>query len=291
MGLLDASAINPILAEDDTLKAKLVRGDLVPRNFESGNCITDDSFNATQGFVTGVHNKDGTGAGLNVIVPTTPATPNVGGWRLQQNFFGRAFGIRFRRTNTTPEFCVRIDGVAHGVDPTLLKAKVYNQVIEDEMSQVLIADNLPEGEHLAEITVVAPAAGQSSILFFGYLVEKRAGYVATASSDCAVVNGVNVPAPGDAAGAQIIYDCMTSVQGVGNARRVSRIHYHNTTGADVVVTIKNNGITYEELAITNTKSADLVFNPPMALNSLWTHASPGGGVLGVGLPYWVFGSF
>jgi hypothetical protein len=288
MGLSNPS-ISPTLADTDTLRMKLVRGDLVPRPFEGGGFISTDSVGATANINAAIVNKDGSGT---AIVFSVPAGTN--GARVQVPFFGRAFGLTFRRSQgqgsqIPAEFSVRIDGVAYAVSTTITRVSLFSQVLEDSNCKVLITDDLPEGEHVAEITLVAPSSGTDQLYLESYLVERRAGYTPVIPSDVLLTpSTAQVPTV-----AAAIYDTMVSANPSGTfgiGRRVSKVRWQNNTGGavtDLVVTY--NSVTYAAPnSIAARDAFELTFNPPIVMNSLWKHVSSAGGA---NFPYFVFGSY
>jgi hypothetical protein len=292
MGLSNPS-ISPTLADTDTLRMKLVRGDLVPRPFEGGGFITTDSVGATANINAAIVNKDGSGTAIVINVPA-----GLNGARVQVPFFGRAFGLTFRRSQgqgsqIPSEFSVRIDGVAYAVSTTITRVSLFNQVLEDSNCKVLITDDLPEGEHVAEITLVAPANGTDQLFLESYLVERRAGYTAVLPADVLLtLSTATVPTV-----AAAIYDTLVAANPAGTfgiGRRVSRIRWQNNSGApitDLVVTY-NNVIYAQPASIASHDAFELTFNPPIVMNSLWKHVSPSnGGGGGANFPYFVFGSY
>jgi hypothetical protein len=279
--------ISPRLSDIDALRAKLVSGELVSRPFVIGQGISADTVSATCTNVAAVPNKDGSGTILFAQV-----TSGEKGIRFQQQFFGTKFGIRFSRSNlsTLPdEFTVQVDGVAYRIYTRITKAVVYSQSFQDDICNILLDEDFPEGDHLAQITVVAPSSGTHTIRFLGYLVEKRAGYIPVPYTDVLLSNG-NTPATASAAA---IYDCLADAT---TGRRVSKIRYHNNTGSTAVVVVKYDANSagfasatpYAQLTIPDKDSAELTFNPSAVLNSLWLHGSAAGGA---NLPYFVFGSY
>ena len=282
---VSSSAVTPRAFDTDALRSKIVRGDLIPRSFETGQFISGDSSGSTVSVVAALGSKEPSGTALNVSVPA-----GQNGARFQFPFFGRALGIRFRRTNysgvqSPAEFSVRIDGVAYAVSTDQTKARVHGQTMEDYTCNVLISDDLSESDHLAEVTCVAPASGTDSIFFHGYLVERRAGYAPSRDTDALLTNG-NTPTV-----AASVYDCLASTIGTnGVGRRVSKIRWQNNTGGAVTdLVIKYNSIIYAQPSSIASKDAyEITFNPPVVMNSLWTHVSSAGGST---LPYFVFGSY
>lgn len=280
--------ISPRVFDTDTFRTKLVRGDFVPRPFQPGSYVTSDSSGATFSNSGAITNQDGSGTALVVNVPT-----GTNGARIQVPFFGRAFGITFRQTQNAgvqlpDEFSVRIDGVAYAVTTKVAKFTLYAHVLENSIGKVLVSDDLPEGEHLAEITLVAPTAGTDQIYLESYLVEKRAGYAPVRETDVLLTPAAGASVPTVAAS---IYDTTVSsfpASTFGIGRRISSVHYHNNTGGIQVVTVKYNGLFFRQLTIADKDASVLSFSPPIVMNSLWTHSSPGGGAT---MPFFVFGSY
>jgi hypothetical protein len=128
-------------------------------------------------------NLDGSMSGYNISVPaqTTTALPTPMGVEIWQEFIGKAFGLRWRRSAavTARDVDVLVDGVCYDIETygRLLNAEGSpgNVTIE---GRAVVVEDLPDGFHVAVIVITSDPTNVKAILLHGYLVEDRVGYIA-----------------------------------------------------------------------------------------------------------------
>jgi hypothetical protein len=213
----------------ETVETKTIQGGLVKIPFREGFYAVESS-GSTAGFQkSGIHeNEDGSDTGISVTVPAGKGN----GVRIRFPFYGKALGVRWRRIDSACDFSVNIDGVSYGYfsgNHSYLINENKTGVIDGE-SLVIVADDLPEGTHYAEIMVSYPDTGNNAILFLGLLLESRVGYKELPRQDYAVET-IAVPT-------------VSTVIGKGStgkeARFIKRIAYANTTASAITLTVFNN---------------------------------------------------
>jgi hypothetical protein len=220
-------------------KSKLIRGDLAKLPFINGRFTVDNisgSATANHFAAAGQGNPDGSGG---VLVVTAP---NNSGIRVIQTFHGTVFGLRWVRG--TSDFAVTIDGMAYRVVSKLNEPESTTAVgLVQYENLTVIADDLPDGPHVAELVFVNATGSSITWNLYGYLVEQRAGHGGTPRV-AGVINATTVPA--------------TDTAVIDNSlRSIRKIKYYNTDTVARKVTIKQNnkiiGVVY--LAAAGTAPA------------------------------------
>lgn len=238
-------------------------GDLVKVPFRSGHFYSTDVGSTASFQSSGItSNEDGSNTGLNVSVPVG----SQNGVSIRVPFYGRSFGLRWRRDSNAGDFSIAIDGVSYGLI-TGQHTYLINEsaVLTDGESLVLITDDLPDGVHYAEI-MVSNRATTNAILFYGLLLERRAGYsekprtkpflnpIAVTTSDVVIPKGSNP-------------DSLLTVE---------KIIYTNTTASAITVTVNYNGVQMWQKPIPANDSVEFVLGS--TINSLTTHLASATGV-------------
>lgn len=205
-------------------------------------------------------NEDGTGTGLNVSVPVGLGN----GVRIRLPFYGRVFGVRWRRQAGAGDFSVAIDGVPYGL------FKGNHQYLENEAAGVIdgetlvvVEDSLDDGLHYAEI-VVQNKEVTNAILFFGILVSKSAGYTEIPRIP-QIIDPVSLPTT-------------TSSISIGQCRYLSEIVYSNPTSSAVTVTIEYNSKTLWHKSIPANDSVSFIPRKGIGVNSILKHYASATGV-------------
>jgi hypothetical protein len=248
------------------IEAILTRGNLVKIPFRSNNFV-DETTGSTCFFQpTGItDNSDGSGTGIYVSVPQGLDV----GVRIRFPFYGSVLGIRWRRDGAACDFSVAIDGVPYdGIKSThTYLANEYGYFTDTE-SLVVIADDLPDGLHYAEIVVVSQPATTNTIAFYGYLVEERVGYTEKPRTNFVVST------------ASLTNSAVSITTGSGNtqARSVRKIFYTNTTASPITVNISNNGTVMWQKIVPANDTIDFDFGEQTSINLTYTHQASAVGV-------------
>lgn len=214
--------INP---DQSPVATRQLQGDLVCVPLRDSNYYLEN-VGATVVFQNnGVpYNEDGTMTGLYVSVPQGLSK----GVRIRFPFYGRVFGIRHKKTDSVPDFSVVIDGVAFKVsgEHTYLRLDGATSVVDGECG-VVVADDLNDGVHYAEIVIYSKASGATTVILTGYLAERRVGY-----SEKRRVNTLMAAVAVTTSAVAISVGSFES-----KIRYVEKIIFTNTTSSPITVTI------------------------------------------------------
>lgn len=221
------------------VRSILTRGNAVEVPFRALEYYADLAGGATAAFqTTGVYsNPDGSATGINISVPAAADA----GVRLWVPFYGRLFGIRWRRDTgaTASGITVTVDGVSTVVQPVVqldhLTAEGITTQLTDAKARAITHDNLThDGPHVAEIVVAANPTGNATVTLFGYLADTRAGYTPlprlghVVSTTTLTTSAVEIP------------------MNRGNIlafRGLRKVIYTNTTATAATVTVRNGAAT------------------------------------------------
>lgn len=192
----------------------------------------------------GFNNTDSTGSGRQIAILVPPGVNH--GAQLVWRFWGRALGIRMLMPNENSQFDVEIDGVVYGPFDSWCRSldEWGSEPNQDGWGQVIVANDLDDCEHVAKLKLYADVVGSVSnrIDVMGYLAQERAGYqrpLPAGQSYYGTLTGSAVSIPhGNTA---------------NYAERVERIHYSNTSGADVTVSIWHSTTEYRFIVPANSK--------------------------------------
>lgn len=197
-----------------------------------------------------VPNGAGTGSGDGTRTNYFGATLASSTWAnttsITVAFMGSTFGLRFSRQYYSP-FGVRIDGVAYEV-PYSQRLKVDTQLAAPTQALgegFIIADDLGDGPHEAEIILPCSVSQTRNWQFYGYLVEAR-------GNPPAPVPGMSLLSAG--------VDLTTSFAGLNyngiSVTGICGLIFRNTSGADRVVSLRyssGNGV-FADVDVPNGKS-------------------------------------
>lgn len=249
---------------------RLGRGNLIPVPMRAGEYYAANPNSTAQMQAGGMMwNRDKSMSALNLNVPIS-AAGDVTGIEIWIEFWGPAFGIRFRRSlAATRNIDVMVDGVVYTVDTyaTLLAAEGSPGNTTGE-GRVLVVDGLPEGRHTAVIVITASTSVVRALLLHGILVDERAGYILPTPA-CHILDAVAVPTS----------DAAISLGSTPDQLRwMQRVWYFNTSAGSLTVTVKKNGATFKILTLAAGAGDVLDFGGPTAQAGLITHAASGSGI-------------
>lgn len=249
--------------------SKLVTGEYVKIPFRNGYYYADNVGGTASFQSQGIYdNEDGSDTGINISVPQGLNY----GVRIRVPFYGTVFGVRFRHGATYTNFGVSIDGVAYGAVSTQ-HTYLDNEAagLTDGESLVMIDTDLPDGLHYADIVLTSQSSTTSSLLLFGIIVEKRAGYEAKprqqyiGSTIALTTSQTAVP--------------LTSSGGSTTAiRGIRQIIYTNTGASSITVTIQNSGTVMWQKSISSGDTAIFDFGASTAIAGSITHAASVAGI-------------
>lgn len=252
------------------VRAVLTHGDAVEVPFRTLEYYAEVNGGAGATFqTTGLYsNPDGSGTGLSVTVPTDVT---VGaGVRIWLPFYGRIFGVRWRRdaATTASGISVVVDGVAVAVTPVgllpgLTDEGITTQISDTRARAITHRNLLDDGPHVAEITIGSVPSAVSTIMLYGYIADGRAGYqplprvAQVVSTTTLTASDVEIPANRSTALA---------------FRAIRRVLYTNITAGPITVTVKNGASIMWQASIPANNSA--TFDPGgVAASAAFTHAA------------------
>lgn len=240
-GPLDSPPIDPRIngTQDDgsaegVVKTKLTRGQLVKMPFFSGRFATDNSSgSATANYFPAAGQGNPDGSGSTIVV----TAPNNSGIRILQSFYGSVFGLRWIRG--TSDFGVVIDGVAYRVTSKLSEPESITALAAtaEYENLTVIADDLPDGPHVAELIFANATGSQITWQLWGYVVEQRVGH----GGDYRVAGVIN---------ASTVPTTDTAILDGTTLHSIRKVFYYNTDTVTRTVTIKQNSKVIATLVLT-----------------------------------------
>lgn len=252
------------------IRAVLTHGDAIDVPFRSLEYYAELTGGATAAYqTTGVYsNPDGSGTGLNISIPTD-VTVGAGA-RIWLPFYGRIFGIRWRRDvgATATGISVTVDGVSVAVTPVaaltqLTDEGITTQITDTRARAITHRNLLDDGPHVAEIAIASVASVAATVTLYGYIADQRAGYqqlpriAQVVSTTTLTAADVEIP---------------VNRGNVLAFRAIKRVIYTNTTTGTITVTVKNGANIMWQAAIPATSSA--TFDPGgVAASAAFTHAA------------------
>lgn len=211
------------------LRNKLVSGDLVKVSMVS----IPYTQNGTTANTMSYGNQDG--SGFEVSMDSTTTIGQSGGTTyINCTLYGSTIGIRFAKTTNTPSFCVIIDGTPYEVSKYKRTTYFGNQQdssLNDWETLIIIADNLDDTiPHSVSIFIPVDPSGSKNIRFYGFILERKAGYRDISPKALPYGNGLlttsNVAVP------------RTFGSGQPNVKSLKYITYSNTSANLETVTLR-----------------------------------------------------
>lgn len=228
---------------EGVIRAKIAQGDLVKIGADAIQCQVQapDTSSAVFQVQNNQYNSDGSN---QAVIMTCSAGSNQG-VVVSRKFYGKVIGERFQRNSTTPAVDLVVDGVASAVPSPALQfdGAIPSSTPQDGEAYYLIADDLPDGEHTVSVVLTPdPAiATPQTLALYGFLAERRAGYVDRTRANDMVSNG-QVP---------------TTAVGIARTtlKNIRKIDYVNTTAAPITVTVYYSAVTTGNMAWTKSIAA------------------------------------
>lgn len=212
---------------EGAIRAKLVTGELVkiPLAAIDYSTVMSGAGASIQDLFNIYTNGDGTGQIVNM---STIAGLGTNGCALRVTIFGRVVGVRYRRNTQTPSFSVLIDGVPYDVAAYNTSPRFMNSAgPADREGLFVIADDLADTAHSVEIVLYPDASVAKTLILYGFVGEKRAGYIPAVRLDVPYVQGV-------------LTNAAVAVPGSVNVRGIKSIIYYNTDTNPHRVTVRYN---------------------------------------------------
>lgn len=270
MSVLDGPAFDLQIAgvQDDGTTEGVVRSKII-----SGDLVRVPLFDLDVGsFVQGTgsaslnrnaySNSDHSGVGYNLSTPAGIAT-NLS--TMYAVLYGRTVGVRFRKLGSTPPFSLIVDGVPYGVP--LMQRQTYfdaalGSLLGNGKEGIFVVSDLPDGPHSVRVVVGPDSAVARTLVVYGFLAERGAGYAAATPLDSLFGGGTLTAAA----------VAVPVTDNAGNANHgIKAILYQNTDVASRTVTITWNGVAVQTLDVAAGKSgridlSSLGINPGSAPN-------------------------
>ena len=186
--------------------------------------------------------------------------------------WGRTVGVRWERTSSSPAFIVTIDGIPYRCPEPNPKFNGSAVSITDAFSQWIVARDLDDGPHSVLIEV-EPSGSDQTLLFYGWLLEKAAGYDSRAPRNRVVFDSTLTTS------ATAISHNGASTNPTGDLVTVRKIIYTNIhASAAATVTIKQSSNIIWQKSIAAGDSAEFDFGAPTGLVSFTHQASAGSSI-------------
>jgi len=225
-------------SDEGIVKMKLEQGELIKlpiNSFAVGTeiqVVLGTSGSASQSN-TSFGNGDGTASSMNMSTQVAGLGTNYS--LINTLVYGKVIGVRFRRFSITPSFSVVIDGIPYDC-PTYRQKPYTNNTMNisgDRESYWIVAEGLEDIQHSVSIFLYPDATVTKTLVFYGFLVEKRVGYKEFEKNDFIYSSGTltasSVVVPSTDAASQIV-------------KSVKSIMYQNTDTLPRFVTITYNNI-------------------------------------------------
>lgn len=226
-------------------------GDLVPMALRDGH-YAEDTAGTASGTLNGALSTttDQEGAQQTSLKISVAAGLN-NGYRLYIPFYGPVFGVSFRRASgagsTLTAFGLGIDGEWWKVDGYSAFYASRGITIQDSPALHAIVTDLGDGQHHAEIHVASDPTVLNPLTIFGFLVDRRAGYVPPVRSGFQTSSTLTT--------ANTVVSYGGSIYG---GRTIRKILYCNTDAVarTVTVTLANSTIWKKQIAAGDVAEFD-----------------------------------
>lgn len=191
--------------------------------------LTGVSGTATVSPVSVQSNLDGTQRALSFTVPAVTSGAQSAAW-VEQTLYGRRIGVRFRRNNSASlaPFTLWVDGVPYAVRETANRRHRASVVTSaDYEGMFLVADDLGPGPHTVRLSMAGDVVGGSarSLIFYGWLVDRAAGYEDRGKNGLLPTSVATVPATA------------TVLPAISAGQQIRKVYFHNTDSVTRTVTI------------------------------------------------------
>lgn len=217
--------------ESGTNRINIAQGNLIPIPFRTNNCNISSAGTASAVInASNLTNFDGTATGMFCNIPASASLG--GGIRVSFWFNGPILSLRYTELvgYALPKIAVNIDGVNYPVPTSQSRDAISNDVFTNapaEIQQSIVARNLGEGAHFAEIFLQQDTTLAARVYLHGFSVSESAGYVRAP-------NGVKC------APAQITLTTSYGNILSGNSALASvrKLFFYNPTGAAISVSVR-----------------------------------------------------
>lgn len=222
--------------------ARLQQGELVRVPFYDIETATYAAGSGSASINRSAHsNGDRTGIGYSLQTGSAGLGSHIAS--ISCIIYGRTVGIRFRKLTTTPSFALVIDGIAYSVSPQNRAAYFDNQQISGlgaNKEGIFVVNDLADGPHSVRVILYPDASSTKTLVFYGFLAERVAGY-----SDSTLLD--NLFGGGTLTNANV---SVPATDNAGNANHgIKSILYYNTDSVTRVVTITWNSIVIATLSM------------------------------------------
>lgn len=226
-------------------RVKISQGELVKIGLNTANSTSTAVGSATSSYQTqsNPNNADATSSCVLLTVPAFIAATQAG-VTIARTIYGKSIGVRFLRSSSTPVFCVEIDGVCYLVNQPIAFDDISNSALDGE-AFFMIADDLADGPHSVRVIIGSDPLINAiqTLTLYGFLAERRAGYVEPAK-----VNDFGTPGT-----------LTTSAVAITRTveRYVRAILYTNISGSPATITLSYSGTVVWQQALAAGASVTL----------------------------------
>lgn len=188
------------------------------------------------------------GSGYELSLDSTIVVGQSGGTTWMNCILrGSVIGIRFLRQTVNPDMCVVIDGIPYEIPKYDLEQHFGNSndtALSDWEAYYIIADDLdPSIPHSVSIYLPIDVSGTKNIRFYGFILERKAGYKEAAPNDMFYGNGILASADTYVA---VPRTFATNVP----VKSLKAISWTNISGAPVTVELRVTDDSYELKTVT-----------------------------------------
>lgn len=237
--------------ESGTNRINIAQGNLIPIPFRTNNCNISAAGTASAVInAVNLTNFDNTSTGMFCTIPANAALG--GGLRISFWFNGPILSLRYTEVTgfALPKMAVNIDGVSYSVPASQSRDAISNDVFTNapaELQQSIIAKNLGEGAHFAEILLQQDTTINTRVYLHGFSVAESSGYVRAPS-------GIKCGA------AQI---AVTGTYGnilSGNSALASvrKLFFYNTTGSAITVSVRSSSTAANPFYVKSVPANDTI---------------------------------
>lgn len=227
---------------EGVIRSKMINGELVRVPFidtESASVLSGAGAAALNR--NAYSNGDHTGIAYNLSVTTAIGADQSS---LCAIVNGRTVGIRFRKLSTTPAFSLVIDGIPYEVPQMQRQVFFGNQQLSGlgaSKEGIFVVTDLPDTPHSVRVVLWADGVASKTLVLYGYLAERCAGYSTHSPLDIMFGNATLTNAA----------VTVPTTDTAGNANHgVKSIIYYNSDSVTRTVTLAWNGVAIAQLTLT-----------------------------------------
>lgn len=238
--------------ESGTNRINLAQGNLIPVPFRANNCNISAAGSGVLAVInaTNLTNFDGTATGMFCTIPANAALG--GGIRVAFWFNGPILSLRYTEVSgyALPKMAVNIDGVSYSVPSSQSRDAISNTVFTNapaEVQQSIIAKNLGEGAHFAEIFLQQNVSISTRVYLHGYSAAESSGYVRAP-------NGIKC----GPAQISVTTSYGNILSGNSALASVRKLFLYNPTGAAIIASVRSSSTAANPFYVKSVPAGDTI---------------------------------